>query len=78
MRHETIFNFHMNNSVTIIENIRYRCQEKISREKCPPWGVRGMGRERLGIGLGLGSWGGGGSGGIFSYNLRYQKKSYYF
>ena len=59
MRHETIFNFHMNNSVTIIENIRYRCQEKISREKCPPWRVRGRGRGRgrLGIGLGLGSWG---------------------
>ena len=24
IRHETIFNFHMNNSVTIIENIRYQ------------------------------------------------------
>ena len=65
MRHETIFNFHMNNSVTIIENIRYRCQERISPEKCPPWGVRGRGRIRLGIGLGLGSWGGGFPGGFF-------------
>ena len=24
IRHETIFNFHMNNSVTIIENIGYQ------------------------------------------------------